>query len=146
MHGMSTTGEYALRAMAYLATLGDTPAPAQKVADETGVPPSYLSKILRRLTVAELLVAQKGHGGGFRLAYEPKDITFAEVLDAVGSGVDENHCAFGWSSCDLKHPCPLHPAWATFNESLREWAHRTTLASVLQDWARGQFGSGRGEH
>jgi len=143
MRGLPTTAEYALRAMAYLATLGDAPAPAQKIAEETGVPASYLSKVLRRLTVAELLFAQKGHGGGFRLAYEPKDISFAEVLEAVGSKVDEDHCAFGWNSCDPTRPCPLHPAWATLKESLHEWAHETTLAGVLQDWTRGQFSAER---
>ncbi|MCA8925109.1 MAG: Rrf2 family transcriptional regulator [Planctomycetes bacterium] len=131
---MPTRGEYALRAMAYLATLGDESAPALQVADQTGVPAAYLSKLLRRLTVAGLLVAQKGHGGGFALAYEPADISFDEILNAVDVDVDEDHCAFGWKSCDPKHPCPLHPARSSLMESLLHWARGTTLADVLNDW------------
>tara|TARA_R110002072_G_scaffold75291_6_gene177469 strand:+ start:2305 stop:2763 length:459 start_codon:yes stop_codon:yes gene_type:complete len=130
---LPTTAEYALRATSYLAGLPEGEAVQAKViAKETGVPPAYLSKVLRRLTVAGLLVAQKGHGGGFSLAYVPADISFAEVLAAVGLPLDEKHCAFGWKACDPDHPCPLHPAWSSLKVSLLAWANETSLGDVSQ--------------
>ncbi len=126
------TPEYALRAMAYLATLPVGEAvPSQRLSEETGIPVSYLSKILRKLVVAELLTSQKGHGGGFVLARPSGSIHVREVLDAVDYEEDPERCAFGWDSCDPDHPCPLHPAWSVLKSSFQTWAGETTLASAV---------------
>ena len=49
------TAEYALRAMAWLATIPqDEPVRARDLSQATGIPPHYLSKVLRRLVLADL--------------------------------------------------------------------------------------------
>lgn len=126
------TVEYALRSMAFLATQPDEAISAQKLSSETGIPVSYLSKILRKLVVGDLLISQKGHGGGFILAYAPEEITFAEIFEAVEYTSDSERCVFGWDTCDPANPCPLHPAWSVFKASFTEWANTTTLASELE--------------
>ena len=126
----SQTAEYALRAMACLAARGDEALRAADLTEATHVPVHYLSKVLRRLVAAGLLVSQKGHGGGFVLARRADQITFADVLDAVGEAPAGGRCAFGWGTCDARHPCPLHPAWSVLSTSLVTWAERTTLAQV----------------
>ncbi len=125
------TVEYAMRAMACLATLPPGEAVrAQVLSTKTGIPVSYLSKILRKLVVADLLISQKGHGGGFTLAYAPAEITFAEIFEAVEYGSHSDRCVFAWDTCDPRNPCPLHDSWSIFKEQFREWANTTTLASV----------------
>jgi Rrf2 family protein len=94
------------------------------------VPVHYLSKVLRRLVSAGLLISQKGHRGGFVLSRSPEQIRFLDVLEAVGEAPVAGRCAFGWERCDANHPCPLHPAWAALSESLAVWARETTLADV----------------
>ena len=126
----SQTAEYALRAMACLAARGEDALRASDLTEATHVPVHYLSKVLRRLVAAGLLISQKGHGGGFVLARRADQITFADVLDAVGEAPAGGRCAFGWGSCDARHPCPLHPAWSVLSESLVSWADKTTLAEV----------------
>ena len=128
---ISQTAEYAIRAMSAIATL---PA-AEKVraADlgrSTGIPAPYLSKILRRLVLAQLLVSQKGQGGGFALARPAREIRFIDILNAVDAFPAEGRCAFGWGSCDEDKPCPLHGAWSRLNQNLREWASGTNLAEI----------------
>ena len=130
---VSQTAEYALRAMTYLANQ-DPEEGGVRAADldeGVSVPLAYLQKILRRLVVAELLESRKGHGGGFRLAKAPAEISFGAVLRAADFDIEEGHCAFGWSDCDPEHPCPLHPAWSRLNENLSSWAENTTLADVV---------------
>jgi len=139
---VSQTAEYALRAMTFLANHGteEGGVRAADLAEGVSVPLAYLQKILRRLVVAELLESRKGHGGGFRLAKTPAEISFGAVLRAADFDIEEGHCAFGWSDCDPEHPCPLHPAWSRLNESLRDWAENTTLADVIApDAIRGRL-------
>lgn len=130
MH-LSATAEYALRAMAYLATLAPgASARASDLEAATSASAAYLTKVLRKLVVAGLLVSQKGHHGGFALARPPARIRFLDILEAVGHRPDPTRCAFGWGECDPAQPCPLHPSWSQLNQTFREWATSTTLAHV----------------
>ncbi|MBI2390260.1 MAG: Rrf2 family transcriptional regulator [Deltaproteobacteria bacterium] len=124
------TTEYALRALAHIATLPDgTLARAETVSNETGVPLHYLHKILRRLAGAGILEAKKGPGGGFALAKAPHRIRFMEILEAMDSPMPDA-CAFGWGKCDANHPCPLHGTYSEFKNAMIGWASKTTLADV----------------
>ncbi len=128
---ISQTAEYALRAMAGLATVpAGRPVRATDLSRATAVPPHYLAKVLRRLVLAGLLVSQKGQGGGFSLSRPASEITFMDVLVAVDAFGEEGRCAFGWEVCDEAHPCPLHGVWSRLDESLRAWATSSTLADV----------------
>jgi len=128
---VSQTAEYALRAMAWLATVpAGEPVRAVDLSACTGIPTHYLSKVLRRLVLADLLVSQKGQGGGFSLARPAEQIAFIDVLSAVDAYPTEGRCAFGWGTCDERHPCPLHDSWSRLNDQIREWAADTNLAEV----------------
>ncbi|RME73840.1 MAG: Rrf2 family transcriptional regulator [Planctomycetota bacterium] len=125
------TAEYALRAMAYLASQPpETAVRARDLSEATGVPQHYLAKILRKLVLRELLTSQKGHGGGFRLARPASEIRLAEVLAAVDFTPRRHRCAFGWGECDAEHPCPLHPMWERLDAAYAQWAEQTTLADA----------------
>ncbi len=131
---LSQTAEYALRAMAWLAAASpEAPVRARDLSAATGIPPQYLSKILRRLVLAGLLESQKGRGGGFTLAYAPEEIRFVDILEAVDAYPAPGRCAFGWGTCNGDHPCPLHAAWVQMSEALDSWANNTTLAEVGDD-------------
>lgn len=128
---LSQTAQYALRGMSVLTALGPgATARTRDIAAPARVPVDYLSKILRKLVEAKLLVSVKGHHGGFRLARAPAEITIAEVLDAVDEGIGFRECAFGFSTCDAKNPCPLHPMYSELSEAVKLWATRSTLAAA----------------
>jgi Rrf2 family protein len=127
---LSRTAEYALRAMSHVARAPEgAPVRAAELSQESGVPLAYLSKVLRRLVVAGLLTAEKGHHGGFRLARPAAKIRFSEILQAAESA-EPVECAFGWKRCDPAKPCPMHPTWTKLKTAYRAWADETTLADV----------------
>lgn len=130
---LSQTAEYAIRAMSAIATLptGDL-VRASDIGESTGIPPSYLSKVLRRLVLAELLVSQKGTNGGFALSRPAGRIRFIEILYAVDAFPTEGRCAFGWGLCDQLKPCPLHGPWRRLKDRVQDWADNTTLAEVAE--------------
>jgi Rrf2 family protein len=137
----SQTGEYALRAMAWLVSQeSNTAVRAADLSDETEIPPDYLLKILRRLVLAGILDSQKGRGGGFSLRRRPEEILFKEILAAVDGYPSADRCSFGWGTCNLSDPCPLHGAWSEMVEAFSNWASKTTLADVRD----GQWSATRG--
>lgn len=131
---LNQTAEYALRAMAVLATRWpDGRVTSAELADEANIPAHYISKVMRRLVLARLVDAQRGHHGGFRLARAPSAIAFIDVLDAVDFQHEEKHCAFGMGRCNPASPCALHPAYSVLNECFLSWARHTTLVSATPD-------------
>ena len=132
MHTFLTqTAEYALRAMAWIASRSPTqPVRARDLSASTQIPAQYLSKILRRLVLAGVLESRKGRGGGFTLSRSPDRILFREILQAVDAYPREDRCAFGWGACDPTRPCPLHDSWSRMSAAFRDWAATTTFAQV----------------
>jgi len=103
-----------------------------ELAEATGVPRSYLSKVCRRLTEAGLLVSQKGHRGGFRLAKPADAISFESILKAVDALPSQGMCAFGWGACDAQNPCPLHDKWSELLSRFDDWATRSFVAELTE--------------
>jgi Rrf2 family protein len=129
---LSRPAEYALRAMSHMAR--ETPGErirTRDLAKATNVPPSFLAKIMRKLTEAEILDAQKGHNGGFLFARPPEEIRFIDILRAVEFEPSGNYCLFGLGNCDADNPCPLHPQWGALKAHIDHWARSHTLAESL---------------
>jgi Rrf2 family protein len=136
---LSKSAEYALRIMAALAEPNRATknlVGSQVIAKETDIPSHYLSKILRRMVEAELLIAVKGHNGGFRLAKPAKQIRFVDILEAVEGKSKVPLCVFGWDACSDKTPCALHHRWKEARVSFQGWAVKTTLQDVKEDMAK----------
>ncbi len=129
---LSRPAEYALRAMSYMArSKPDGRIRTRDLAKAVDVPPSFLSKIMRKLTESGLLDAQKGHHGGFVLARPPADIRFIDILQAVDFEPKADHCLFGLGDCDPSNPCPLHPEWGALKAQIEHWARSHSLAESL---------------
>ena len=65
---LTQTGEYAVRALVYMARKGsDGFSGVKEIAEAAGVPSNYLAKILQQLVRARVLDSQKGFGGGFKI-------------------------------------------------------------------------------
>ena len=65
---VSTTSQYALRALLALARLPKgEPALGRQLAAREGIPHNYLAKILKELNSAGIVSATRGIGGGYRL-------------------------------------------------------------------------------
>lgn len=130
------TTEYALRAMAWLATQPPgTGSTSAQLAEHTSIPRHYVSKLMRRLVVAKLVVSQRGHGGGFLLARPADEIRFIEILNAFDFPTLEG-CLFGWAQCHHESPCPLHAVWVDMRTTFTLWAEGTRLSQVASGEVR----------
>jgi Rrf2 family protein len=131
---LNQTVEYALRAMAVLSTKWQVErVTSADLAREANVPAHYVSKVMRRLVLAGLVDARRGHHGGFQLSRAPEEIAFIDVLEAVDFQAEAKHCAFGLGACNPDAPCALHPAYSVLNDWFLTWARNTTLVSARGD-------------
>ncbi|MCH2450801.1 MAG: Rrf2 family transcriptional regulator [Gracilimonas sp.] len=133
---LNQTSQYALRAMTGLVRADNTkPISSNELAQYSGVPSHYLSKIMRKMVEAGYVKSQKGHGGGFLLSVEPSKINIMDVLTAAGFEAGSQPCVFGYEKCEDKNPCPLHPIWKRLKDSFNEWAFNTTFEEIGKEAA-----------
>ena len=125
---ISRTAEYALRAVVHLAETGGGPATAREISDNIGVSAGYLAKVLRTLSHADLVLAQRGVGGGFTLAKDPGEISVLNVLEACdGYSGPVLRCPLG-KHTDL---CPLHELLNRTTEQIGRAFEETTVADLI---------------
>jgi Rrf2 family protein len=132
---LNQTAEYAFRAMAFLASrhlTNEDRITAKELSKATNIPTYYLSKIMRRLVVANLVDGLRGHRGGFKLAREPDQILFADVLSAIDYQSEVGRCAFGIGRCDGTDPCLLHASWSKLLDDFTSWATTHSLMHAAE--------------
>lgn len=128
----SLTSEYAMRAMIYLTRhADDRPIPGREIAEETHIPPRYLSTILGDLVRAGILHSSPGTGGGFRMVRSPKEVTLSEVLVPFEPVLtDCRSCPFGNEQCADDHPCAGHDLWRKVREMYSRFLEKTSVYDV----------------
>ncbi len=73
----------ALHSLGHMAGDPDRMRTSAEIAAHAGTNPVVVKRVLGRLRTAGLLVAEKGHAGGWRLARPPEAITLADVYLAL---------------------------------------------------------------
>ena len=77
-------GEYAVRAMTYLARFPEGHvASLRDIGRAQDIPESFLAKILQSLVRSGLAVSQRGAHGGFALARPAAGVTMRDIIEAV---------------------------------------------------------------
>lgn len=127
---LTRTSEHALQAMIYLVqNRDDWPISGKSIAQATGMPPKYLSKILADLVRAGVLQSARGKSGGFRLADESKKTVLLEVL-APFETLEPRRCPFGNQECSDENPCLAHNEWKKVLEARQRFLRRTSVNDV----------------
>ncbi len=124
---------YGVRALVHMASIDDQEKRWQsgELAEETGLPASYLSKILSALSGAGLLESVRGRGGGVRLAMTPAKIKLSDVADATDDLPGDD------PSMDAMDGAPEHlvkalgARWQPYRRGLIEYLATTTVADLL---------------
>jgi FeS assembly SUF system regulator len=116
-----------------LAALAGEPAQlktATALAERTHIAAPTVSKILKQLQRAGLVVSTRGTHGGYQLARPPAQISAAAILDALEGPVTLTDCAAGEGHCDIEHTCQVGRVWQRLNLAIRRSLHEVTLAQL----------------
>ncbi|MEX0690655.1 MAG: Rrf2 family transcriptional regulator [Gemmatimonadales bacterium] len=139
MIGLSTPASWAILALASFAQT-DRRVLARDLAASLGAPLPYLSQVLHRLSVAGLVDAKRGQGGGFTLAVPAENLTVATVVDMIEGTDWLSGCLLGSAECSDARACPTHAFWKAERGRIRKALQRLTIRTV----ADFEIGQGRG--
>jgi len=127
---LTLTGEYALRALIYLAQHSNAcPIPGRRIAESAEIPVKYLSKILGDLVRFGVLDSSPGKTGGFRLRREAQNTTLYEIL-APFEQFERRRCPFGNKECNDRDPCLAHSRWKHVVDTERRFLRETSIYEV----------------
>ena len=127
---LSSEGRYALRALLYLAQLGER-ATADRISAEAHIPRRLLARILAELSRAGLVRSEQGRRGGSRLARPPEEITLREAVEATEGPFGVTRCIMQDRNCGTGVPCAMHEAWLDGQRAILEYLERQTLADFV---------------
>lgn len=109
---LSKKADYALIAMRHLAAGRDGSVSAREIAENYGIPAELLAKVLQRLVRARLLVSVQGTRGGYRLAGDARQLTVADVIQAIDGPVAVTACSPDDHACEQFSRCEIRdPLW-----------------------------------
>lgn len=137
---LSKSCMYGLRASVQLAGKKDnTYVTIRELSEDLDISFFFLTKVLQRLTQAEILESYKGPNGGVRLLKPPGEVTFLDVVTAIDGSCTLNECALGLPGCGVMKPCPLHGQWSILKENILEMMQNVTIAELARR-SRGKQG------
>lgn len=145
---LSTTSEYALRALAHLAHQPrGTALLGRDLAQAVEIPANYLSKVLLTLRNAGLVDTTRGSGGGYRLRKPAEEIYLIDVVELF------EEISRTKPSCFLRHtrpcssarPCTAHTAWSDLQAAYLGFLVSTSLSTIAGEQANGRPASESGK-
>ena len=129
---LTTKGRYAVTAMLDLALhYQDGPITLADISQRQGISLSYLEQLFAKLRKHNLVKGMRGPGGGYRLSRPPEDISVADVIDAIGEGIDVTLCA-GNEDCQDGERCLTHELWQQLGCKIHDFLNSVTLAGFLE--------------
>lgn len=128
---ISTTSQYALRALTHIAALPEgTTVLSRDLAGATHVPPNYLSKVLLTLRNAGFLQSTRGAGGGYRLNRAADTIYLIDVVELFEGSKAKPTCLLNNRPCSSETPCNAHGVWKELSMVYTGFLVTTTLAAL----------------
>ena len=127
---LSKLTDYAVVVLVRL-ELADGLATSPSIAQDTGIPEPTVSKVLKALAAAGLVVSQRGPRGGYRLVAALEQIPVARVIAAIDGPISLTACVDGAvGGCDAQGSCPVRGRWDPVNAAIRDALTRITLAEM----------------
>jgi len=129
---ISRLTDYGTVVLAHLARGDAGLVSAAEVAAATGIALPTVSKLLKELTKAEIVMSTRGSHGGYQLAREARAISAADVIDALEGPVSITACSTSESHCDFEAVCNVGNAWQRINVAIRRALDEISLADLLR--------------
>ncbi|TMV73149.1 Rrf2 family transcriptional regulator, partial [Thioclava sp. BHET1] len=128
---LTAFSDFALRTLMRLAAEPERAFTTDEIAEGFAISRHHLAKVVRALVEAGYVSAQRGAGGGLRLAQRPEEIRLGTVLRRMEEGQPMVECfrADG-GACRMRAGCRLRMRLARAEAAFFADLDRSTLAEV----------------
>ncbi|MFI4891161.1 MAG: SUF system Fe-S cluster assembly regulator [Steroidobacterales bacterium] len=124
---MGKLTDYATVVLATLAQEPERHRAAAELAEKTRLSRPTVSKVLKELQRAGMVISSLGAQGGYRLARRPELITAAQILDIFEGPIAITECSTTSSHCGIEKLCRVGSAWQRVNLAIRRALDDVTL-------------------
>lgn len=93
----------ALHTLSHMAQAPEQQSTSAEIAEHAGTNPVVVRRVLGKLRQAGLLVSERGHAGGWRLAKPPHQISLADVYLALGESLISGDTGDAAPHCSVEH-------------------------------------------
>ncbi len=128
---ISKLADYGTVIMVYLAT-ADNLVSVTDIALATRLGKATVSKLVKRLVHAILLISERGAKGGYRLALPSKDISIADIINAIEQRTGLTECADDHSQCALQASCQISRHWQLIDKAIDGVLSYINLSSLVK--------------
>ncbi len=129
---LTKRADYAIRAMLALARVkGRDPLSARRIAEEMDIPARFLPQVMGDLSRADLVRAEPGRNGGYRLHRPAGRISLLDVIEAVEGDSRRRTCVLRGAPCGTSGECDVHQVFFAAQDALLAVFSGASLASLV---------------
>jgi FeS assembly SUF system regulator len=132
---ISKLTDYAIVIMSYLALKPETVASAHDVAREVRLSLPTVSKILKMLCEAKLIISFRGTGGGYKLESLAEKINVAQIVTAIEGKLALTDCCSEEKRCVIDSVCSTQENWKVINKIILSALAGLTLQDMMRPLA-----------
>jgi Rrf2 family iron-sulfur cluster assembly transcriptional regulator len=134
-----TRTQYGIRALVHLARAGEladrdatTLSTSAEIARAESISPKYLEGILTQLKAKGIVLAERGKGGGYRLARGAAEIRMIDIVEALEGEVRPVDCVENSQSCVQGDACMPRRFWIGLKDAIDGYLSSKTLKDVIE--------------
>jgi FeS assembly SUF system regulator len=124
---MGKLTDYATVVLASLAQDPSRHRAAADLAESTRLNRPTVSKVLKGLQRAGMVISSRGAHGGYKLARRPENITATQILDVFEGPIAITECSGASSRCGIERQCRVGAGWQRVNAAIRRALDDVTL-------------------
>ncbi len=133
---VSKLTDYATVILSLMAKENTQVRTAVDLAAVTGIAIPTVSKILKLLVNAKVLISTRGAKGGYALARSPEAITIANVISALEGPIALTECSISQQGCEQASGCDIRGNWHLINRAIHDALESVTLADMIKPSSR----------
>lgn len=130
---VSKLSDYATVLLGQLAEHPDRVCPAAELAERARLELPTASKVLKLLAGAGLVTSFRGVAGGYRLARPAREISIAEVVEAIDGPIGMTECSVHQGQCSHESHCGVRGPWQRISQLVVRSLRQVSLADMQAD-------------
>ena len=129
---VSRMADYAILLVCKMSQDNEKIYSAHDLSINTSLQITTISKILAKLTKANITISIRGVSGGYQLAKKAEDISIGNIIDIIDGRVALTVCVEGGDNhnCGLVSMCPSHSNWQIINNAVCEALNSVSIAEM----------------
>jgi Rrf2 family protein len=102
----------------------------KEIADRQNISKKYLEQIVTALNKGNILQANRGFQGGYKLAVATDKLTVGDILKLTEGNMFTMPCVNG-GVCNMQEDCSTAFVWHGLDKVINDYLHSVTIQDIL---------------